>query len=128
LAAPNFFSLQASKEAWEKLSLYQLIRSRDGHLFRIKSLRYIYTRGVRMDTIFQRKGKSENLVPVSLAQDFFHYCLKLMKFKNVKFRDTAVACHSGVQAMVNAKILAREGIGKVKVLKDKMFVWQEKET
>jgi hypothetical protein len=81
-----------------------------------------------MDTIFQRKGKSENLVPVSLAQDFFHCCLKLMKFMNVRSRETAAACHSGVQAMVNTKILARDGIGKVKVLKDKMLVFQEKET
>lgn len=81
-----------------------------------------------MDTIFQRNGKSENLVPVSLAKDFFQYCLKLMKFKFVRDREIAAAYHSGVQAMVNAKVLSREGIGKVKVLKDRMFVWQEKET
>jgi hypothetical protein len=81
-----------------------------------------------MDTIFQRNGKSENIVSVSLAQDLFQYCLKLMKFKNVKDREIAAARHSGVQAMVNDKVLAREGIRKVKVLKDIMLVWQEKET
>ncbi len=81
-----------------------------------------------METIFQRNGKSENIVPVSLAQDFFQYCLKLMRFKNVRDREIGAACHSGVHAMINAKVLARESIGKVKVLKDKMPVWQEKET
>jgi hypothetical protein len=50
-----------------------------------------------------------------------------MKIKNVRDREIA-AYHSGVQAMVNAKVLAREGIGKVKVLKDRTVVWQEKET
>ncbi len=81
-----------------------------------------------MDTTFQRNGTSENIVPVSLAQDLFQYCLKLMKFKYVRDREIAAACHSVVQVMVNAKVLAREGIGKVKVLKDRMLVWQEKET
>jgi hypothetical protein len=51
-----------------------------------------------------------------------------MKFKNVKDREIAAARHSGVQAMVNDKVLAREGIRKVKVLKDRTLVWQEKET
>jgi hypothetical protein len=51
-----------------------------------------------------------------------------MKIKNMRDREIASAYHSGVQAMVNAKVLAREGIGKVKVLKDRTVVWQEKET
>ncbi len=81
-----------------------------------------------MDTIFQRNGKSLNIVPVSLAQDRFQYRLKLLKNGNLRYREIAAACPSGVQAIVTARVLAKEGIGKEKVLKDRMFVWQEKET
>jgi rhodanese-related sulfurtransferase len=79
---------------------------------------------------FQRGGKSENIISVSLVQEHFQYRLKSLEIENVREREReiATACPSCVQAMIAARVLAREGIGKAKVLKDRMFAWQETET
>ncbi len=77
---------------------------------------------------FQRDGKSEGITPVILVQDHFQYRLKLLEIKSVRDREIAAACPSGVQAMIAAGILAGEGIGKARALKDRILTWQEKET
>lgn len=77
---------------------------------------------------FQRGGKSENIISVSLVQEHFQYRLKSLEIENVREREIATACPSCVQAMIAARVLTREGIGKAKVLKDRMLAWQETET
>jgi rhodanese-related sulfurtransferase len=77
---------------------------------------------------FQRAGESEHIRPVSLVQDHFQYRLKLLEIENVRGREIAAACPSGMQAMTTDRVLAREGAGRAKVLKDGMLAWQEKET
>lgn len=75
---------------------------------------------------FQGDGKSENVTLVSLVQDS-SYHLKLLA-EDVRDRNIESACYSGMWATTVARVLARESIGKVKVLKDRVAVWQEKET
>ena len=51
-------------------------------------------------------------------QDHFQDYLKLLEIENMREREIATVCLSGVQAMTADRVLAREGSGKVKVLKD----------
>jgi rhodanese-related sulfurtransferase len=75
---------------------------------------------------FQKAGESEHVIPVSFMQDHFQYCLEVLEIKNV--RDKAMAaCPSGMQARITGRFLAREGVGRTKVLKDRTLAWQEKE-
>ncbi len=66
---------------------------------------------------FQKGGKSENFIPVSLVQGHFQYQLKLLKNDNVRDREITIACPSDMQATTTARALAREGTGKSKSLK-----------
>lgn len=77
---------------------------------------------------FQRAGELEHNIPVNLVQDHFQYRLKLLEIENVKDREIAAACPSGVQAMIAIRALVREGMGKAKVLKDRILAWQKIKT
>ena len=73
----------------------------------------------------QKTEESESITPVDLMQDHFQDYLKLLEFESMREREIAIVCLSGVQAITAARILAREGSGKVEVLKGGVPVWQE---
>lgn len=77
---------------------------------------------------FKGDGKSEGIIPVIMVQEHFQYSLKLLEIESVGDREIAAACPSGVQAIIAARALARESIGKVKIPEEKSLAWQERET
>lgn len=96
-------------------------------------------RGVRMDitrelnlrscrTYFQKAGRSEYTRPVNLGQDHFQYRLKSLENENFRDRDIATVSLSRLRATITPRILVKEGIGKSKVLKDRVLAWQGIET
>ncbi|HEY3360866.1 MAG TPA: hypothetical protein VGK06_03315 [Methanosarcina sp.] len=74
-------------------------------------------------TCFQMDEKSENVIRVSLVQEYFQHLLTLLK-NETKINREITACPSDMQAMTTARVLARGSIGKAKVSKDRTLVCQ----
>ena len=75
---------------------------------------------------FQRDGESKGITPVITAHDNFQYNLKLLETESVGDKEIVVTCPSGVQAMIAARILTREGAGKTKIPNDRKLTGGKK--
>ncbi|BAW29201.1 conserved hypothetical protein [Methanosarcina thermophila] len=75
---------------------------------------------------FQRDEGSNGITPVITAQDHLQYNLKLLKTENVGDKEIVVTCLSGVQAMIAARILTREGAGRTKISNDRKLTGGKK--
>lgn len=74
-------------------------------------------------TYFQRAWKSHTRC-VNLGQGHPLYLLKLPETKIIRDMETAISSLSGVQAEIAIRTLRKE-IGIIKVLRGRMFAWQE---
>jgi len=50
---------------------------------------------------------------------------RILELKNVRDREIIVVCRSGMRAVRASEILARNGFGKVKVLRGGMIAWRD---
>lgn len=76
-------------------------------------------------TYFQKAGKSKHTRSVNSGQGHRQYRLKLLETEKIRDKETAMASLSGLQAMMDLRILVRENVGVSKVFKDRMLAWQE---
>lgn len=81
-----------------------------------------------MDDCTQWVGRLENIIPMGSVQDYLQHCLRLLKIKNARGRETTATCPSGRYVMIAPRVLVRKRIGKLKILKGRTFTWEEIET
>lgn len=78
-------------------------------------------------TYFHRAWKSGHIRCVNLGQCHLQYQLRLLETEIIRDRETATEFLSGVQAKIAIRILGKN-TGVSKVLKGRMFAWQEMKT
>ncbi|AKJ38848.1 MULTISPECIES: hypothetical protein [Methanosarcina] len=75
-------------------------------------------------TYFQKAWKSKHTRYVNSGQSHRQYRLKLLETEKIRDKKTAMTSLSGLQAMMNFRILVRENVGVSKIFKDRILAWQ----